>query len=125
VSDDVCKRLLHRVHDLRLDRIDVGSEVVDEVILGQPREALGVDAEVRQRRGRRTLEQRTDGLALVEPEGRDVNQTDDVRRIGAERGDDLTAVRMAGEDRGTVLSTNRLAWRVAEVETRARARVPA
>ena len=74
------QRLLHRMHDLRLDRIDVGGEVVEEVILGQPCEALRVDAEVRHRRGRRTrLEQRTDGLTLVEPEGGDVNETDDVR----------------------------------------------
>ena len=30
------QRLLHRVHDPRLDRGDVSGEVVDEVVLGQP-----------------------------------------------------------------------------------------
>jgi hypothetical protein len=38
-----------------VDAIDVGGEVVDEVVLGQPGEALLVDVEVRQGRGRRCL----------------------------------------------------------------------
>jgi hypothetical protein len=42
--------------------------VADEVVLRQPGEALVVDAQVGQRRGRRSrLQQRADGLALVEP----------------------------------------------------------
>ena len=49
------QRLLDRVHDPRLDRVDVGGEVPDEVVLGQPGEALVVDAEVRQRGRRRSL----------------------------------------------------------------------
>lgn len=47
------------------------------VILGQPCETLGVDIQVRQRWGRRTLcEQRTDRFALVEPERSYVYETD-------------------------------------------------
>jgi hypothetical protein len=44
------QRLLDREHDLGLDRVDVGREVVDEVVLGQPGEALLVDVEMRQGR---------------------------------------------------------------------------
>src|SRR4029077_20678115 len=36
------QRLLHGVHHLGLDRVDVGGEVVDEVVFGQPVEAVGV-----------------------------------------------------------------------------------
>jgi hypothetical protein len=42
------QRLLDREHDPGLDRVDVGSEVVDEVVLGQPGEAVLVDVELRQ-----------------------------------------------------------------------------
>jgi hypothetical protein len=42
------QRLLDREHDPGLDRIDIGGEVVDEVVLRQPGEALLVDVEVRQ-----------------------------------------------------------------------------
>ena len=66
--------------------------------------ALLVDAQVRQGRGRLTLgEQRPDRFALVEPEGRDVHQADDVRRVATERGHDLTAVRVSGDHGGTGL----------------------
>jgi hypothetical protein len=41
--------VLHRVHHPGLARIDVGREVVHEVVFGQPSEALLVDVEVRQR----------------------------------------------------------------------------
>ena len=34
------QRLLHREHDLRRDRVNVGGEVVDEVVLGEPGEAM-------------------------------------------------------------------------------------
>ena len=64
------QRLLDDVHDPGLHRIDVGGEVADEVGLGQPGERL----------------------ALLEPEARDVDEADRVRRVGAERGHDLTAV---------------------------------
>ena len=83
------QRLLHSVHDLCLHRINVSREVVHEVVLWQPGEALLVDAEVRQCRGHRSLrQQRADRFALVKSEGRDVDQTDDVGRIRAESGDD-------------------------------------
>src|SRR5216684_2794077 len=42
------QRLLHRVHDPGLHRVHVSREVVHEVVLWQPAEALLVDAEVRQ-----------------------------------------------------------------------------
>jgi len=35
------------VHDPRPDRVNVGGEVVHEVVLGQPGEALLVDLQVR------------------------------------------------------------------------------
>ena len=77
------ERLLDGVHHARFRRIDVGGEVADEVVLGEPGEALVVDEQVRERRGRRPLlEQRADALALVEPEGRDVDEADGVRRVG-------------------------------------------
>lgn len=44
------------------------------------------------------LQQCTDRFALVNSEGRDVDQTNDVRRVAAERGHDLSAVRVAGDD---------------------------
>jgi hypothetical protein len=42
------QRLLDREHDPGLDRVDIGREVVDEVVLREPGEALLVDVEVRQ-----------------------------------------------------------------------------
>ncbi len=40
-------RLLNRIHDAGLRRIDVGGEMVHEVVLGQPCKALFVDVEMR------------------------------------------------------------------------------
>jgi hypothetical protein len=58
--------------------------VAEEVVLGQPGEALVVDDEVRQgRRWRPGFQQRAQRLALVESERGDVDQADHVRRIGA------------------------------------------
>jgi hypothetical protein len=42
------QRLLDREHDLGHDRVDVGREVVEEVVLGDPGEAVRVDIEMRQ-----------------------------------------------------------------------------
>jgi len=42
------QRLLDREHDPGLDWIDIGCEVVDEVVLRDPGEAVLVDVEVRQ-----------------------------------------------------------------------------
>ncbi len=104
------QRLLDREHDPGLDRVDVGHEVVDEVVLRQPGEALLVDVEVRQGRGRRCLpQQRADRLALIQPERGDVDQADDVGRIGAEGGDDLAAVGVPGNDGWPVLAGQELA----------------
>jgi hypothetical protein len=73
------QRLLDREHDPGLDRVDVGGEVVDVVVLGEVGEALGVDVEVGQGRGRRSLlQQRADRLALVQSERGDVDQADDI-----------------------------------------------
>jgi hypothetical protein len=78
------QRLLHGVHDLRLDRIDIAGEVVEEIVLGDPAEALRIDIDIRHRRSRRTLlQQRADRLALVEAEAGDVDEANDVRRAGA------------------------------------------
>jgi hypothetical protein len=55
------QRLLDRVHDPGLARVDVGREVVDEVVLGHPGEALGVDIEVSQGRAPRCLLQQPVG----------------------------------------------------------------
>jgi hypothetical protein len=98
------------MHDPRLDRVNVGREMIHEVVLGQPGEALGVHVQVRQRWGRRTLrQQRADRFALIEAEGRDEDQADNVRRIRAQSSDDLTAVRMTGDDRRAVLAGQHLA----------------
>ena len=73
------QRLLDREHDPGLVWVDVGGEVADEVVLGQPGEALGVDVKVRQRRTPRCLAQQgTDRLALVKSERGDVDEPDDV-----------------------------------------------
>ena len=77
------RRLLDGVHHPGLDGIDVGREVGDEVLLGYPGEALLVDDQMRQRRRRRPAsEQRAERFALVESERRDVDQPDDVGRVG-------------------------------------------
>jgi hypothetical protein len=73
------QRLLDREHDLGLDRVDVGREVVDEVVLGQPGEAVLVDVEMRQGgSGRSLVQQGADRLALIQPEPGDVDQANDV-----------------------------------------------
>jgi hypothetical protein len=46
--------VLHGVYDLRFDRVDIGSEVTEEIVLGEAGEALRVDIDIRQRRGRRS-----------------------------------------------------------------------
>ena len=68
------QRLLDREHDPGLDWIDIGCEVVDEVVLRDPGEAVLVDVEVRQGRGRRSLAQQGDLLALIQPEPGDVDR---------------------------------------------------
>jgi hypothetical protein len=73
------QRLLDREHDPGLDRVDIGREVVDEVVLREPGEALGVDVEMGQGRIRRGLvQQGADRLALIQPERGDVDQANDV-----------------------------------------------
>ena len=98
----------HR-HVAGLNGINVGREVVDEVVL-RPGEALLVDVEMGQRGGRMAAlgEQAADRFALVQAEGRDVDQADDVRRVGAQSGHDLPAVGVAGDDGGTVLAVQHL-----------------
>ena len=105
------QRLLDRVHDLGLDRVDVAGEVLQEVVLADPGEAELVDVEMGQRRGRRAglSEQPADRFALVKPEGRDVDEPHDVRRVGTEGGHDLAAVGMAGQDGGAILAVEHLA----------------
>jgi hypothetical protein len=67
--------------------------VIHEVIFGQPSEALLVDVKVRERRGRRRLSQQgSDRSPSSRPEGSDIDQSDDIRRIFTERRDDLTPV---------------------------------
>jgi hypothetical protein len=64
---------------------------------------------VRERRGDGPLrEKRTERFALVEAERRDVDQSDDVRRVCAERRDDLAAVRVPDDDCRTVLEVEYL-----------------
>jgi hypothetical protein len=104
------QRLLDREHDPGLDRVDVGREVVDEVVLGQPGEAVLVDVEMRQGGTPRCLfQQGADRLALIQPERGDVDQADDVGGVGAERGDDLAAVGVAGNQGWPVLAGQDLA----------------
>ena len=59
---------------------------------------------------RRSLAQQgADRLALVQPERGDVDQANDVGRVGAERGDDLAAVGVPGNDGRPVLAGQDLA----------------
>ena len=110
VKADGGQGLLHGVHHPRLGRLDVGGEVVDEVVLGEPAIAARVGEQMRERRRHRPLrEQRAERLALVEAERGDVDEADDVRSIGAERGDDLAAVGVSGDDRRAVLELEHLA----------------
>jgi hypothetical protein len=104
------QRLLDREHDPGLDRINIGCEVVDEVVLRDPGEALLVDVEMRQGGTHRSLlQQGANRLTLIQPEPRDVDQTDHVRRVRAESGHDLAAVGVAGDDGRAVLAGQHLA----------------
>jgi hypothetical protein len=68
------------VHNPGLDRVYVGCEVVNEVVLGEPGEALLVDVEVGELWARRPLiQQRADRFPFVESERGDVDEADDVR----------------------------------------------
>jgi hypothetical protein len=63
-------------------------------------ESMRVDVQARERRGLRALCQRgADRLPFVEPEGRDVDQADDVGRVRAEGGYDLPAVGVPARSR--------------------------
>jgi hypothetical protein len=75
----------------------VYSKVLSEALL------VGFEIGERGRRGSGT-EQHTEALALVDPEGGDVDERDDVRSILAERGDDLATVGVAGDDGRPVLT---------------------
>jgi hypothetical protein len=58
--------LLHRVHDLGFDGVDVGCEVLVEVVFGQPGKTLLVDVEVGERRAGWSLcEECADRFAFV------------------------------------------------------------
>lgn len=60
---------------------------------------------MRKGRHHRSLgEQLPDRFTLVESEGRDVHEADDVRRVPAERADDLATVRVACDDGRAVLT---------------------
>lgn len=88
----------------------IRGEVVDEVILGQPGEAFVVDELVGQCRGRRSLRQQcAERLPFLDPEGRDVDETDSVRRVRAERRHDLTTVGMASGHCRSVLEGQHVA----------------
>ena len=96
--------LLDGVQHLCLDRVDVTGEVVDEVVLREPHEALlstnwCASAGVGGPCARSPPSDSPSSIA----EGRDVDQTDDVWRFRPERGYDLAAVGMAGDDGRTVL----------------------
>ena len=83
--------------------------MVDEIVLGEPAEAARVGEQMRERRCDRPLrEKRAERFALVEAEGRDVDEADDVRSVRAERGDDLAAVGVSDDDRGAVLELEHL-----------------
>src|SRR5947209_20496499 len=65
---------------------------------------------MRERRRDRSLrEQRPERLTLVEAEGGDVDEADDVWSVRAERGDDLAAVGVSDGNRGAVLELEHLA----------------
>jgi hypothetical protein len=63
-------------------------------------------------RRRSGAEQDAEALAPVDPEGGDVDERDDVRRVLAQRGDDLAAVGVAGDD-------GRPSWRASTWRRRA------
>jgi hypothetical protein len=41
--------------ELAVDEVDIGGEVTEEIVLGDPGEAFRIDIDIRHRRGRRTL----------------------------------------------------------------------
>ena len=83
--------------------------MVDEVVLGEPAEAERVGEQVRECGRDGSLgEERAERLALIQAECRDVDEARDVRGVGAERGDDLAAVGVSGDDRRAVLEVEDL-----------------
>jgi hypothetical protein len=59
---------------------------------------------VRERGRRRSLfGERAKRLTLIQREGGDVDESDDVGRVGPERGDDVPAIGVPGDDRRAVL----------------------
>jgi hypothetical protein len=93
------ERLLHGVHDVRLNWIDIRREVVHEVVSGQPRDALLVDTQVRKRGSARLAPTTRRSTRSSSAEARDVHEADDVRGVRTESGHDLTAVAVPGHDR--------------------------
>ena len=84
--------------------------MADKVLFRQPGEALLVDVQVREGRGRGTLRQKSaNRFAFVKAKGRDVDQTSDVRCIRAQGSDDLATVGVAGDDGRAVLAVQYLA----------------
>jgi len=78
--------------------------MVDKVLFRQPGEALLVDVQVREGRGRGTLRQQSaDRFAFLKTEGRDVDQASDVRWVRAQSRDDLAAVGVASDNGRAVL----------------------
>src|SRR5258708_460364 len=103
------ERLLRGEHNPRLRRLHLGGARAEVVVFRQPVEAMLVDIEMRyRRRGRSLSQQRAEGLALVEAKGRDVDQADDIRRVCAQRTDDLASVGVAGDDGWPVLTSQHL-----------------
>jgi len=83
--------------------------MVHEIVFGQPGKAQLVDVQMGECGRRRALrQQRADRLALVQAEGRDVDQAGDVRRVRAESRDDLAAVGVAGDDGRAILAVQHL-----------------
>jgi hypothetical protein len=77
---------------------------------GQAAESLLVDDQIRRGGGGRIIGAETsDGFALVQPEGRDVDEAGDVRRVGTERRHDLSCVGMTHDDGRSVLPSKSLA----------------
>ena len=48
-------------------------------------------------------------MTIVECEGRNVDESDDVRSVRAKGGDDLASVRVSDDERGTILEGEYLA----------------
>ena len=96
------------VHALAVVR-HVAGEVIDEVVLeSQPKPRASVNMCASAGVTGPLGEKRAERLALVEPERRDVDEADDVRRLGTERGHDLAAVGVSDDDRRTVLELEHL-----------------